>query len=88
MTIPSPEKEARGRKAAESFEKSDAELFENRQKNKERFEDNIKNAKPLRLDKDGNVVKPSEKKGFVYPDEPRSKKAKELLRKGKVVGYT
>ena len=29
-----------------------------------------------------------EKKGFVYEDEPRSEKSKELIRKGKVVGYT
>ena len=37
-------KEARGRKAAESREKSGAELLEDRQKNKERFENYVRDA--------------------------------------------
>ena len=48
MAIPSPEKEARGRKAAESREKSDAELLEDRQKNKEKFENMLDDMRILR----------------------------------------
>jgi hypothetical protein len=63
MATYSPEKEARGRKAAESAEKNNTEdLEKTRQYHKKRFEDAIKNRKPLIRDKDGNIVKPPEKK--------------------------
>ena len=40
----------------------------------------IDNYKPAELE--------DEDKGYVYPDEPRSERAKEYLRKGKPVHYT
>ncbi len=89
MAIPPPKKEARGRKAAESTEKMFGQEFKpmkfpvdmQRELNTKRSILNLRK-------KTQEYKKKKEKKGFVYEDEPRSKKAKELIRKGKVVGYT
>lgn len=77
MTIPSLEKEVRGRKAAESAEKSTADMQREFETKRSIF--NIRKKTQEYKEKKG---------GFVYEDEPRSKKAKELIRKGKIVGYT
>ena len=77
MTIPSLEKEVRGRRATESAEKPSADM--QREFETKRSLLNIRKKTQEYKEKNG---------GFVYEDEPRSKKAKELIRKGKIVGYT
>tara|TARA_R100000030_G_C3226440_1_gene117207 strand:+ start:637 stop:870 length:234 start_codon:yes stop_codon:yes gene_type:complete len=72
-----PEKQTRGRRAAESAEKPSADMQREFETKRSLF--NIR--------KKTQEYK-EEKGGFVYEDEPRSKKAKELIRKGKIVGYT
>tara|TARA_E500000305_G_C3863454_1_gene161716 strand:- start:289 stop:558 length:270 start_codon:yes stop_codon:yes gene_type:complete len=84
-----PKKEARGRKAAESAEKAFQEF-----KPIEKAPIDIQREFKTKLsiiklrNKTKEYKKKKEKKGFVYENEPRSKKAKELIRKGKAVGYT
>ena len=96
MAIPSPKKEARGRKAAESlektFQKSEPAFSEQETKDmRDDMRDDMRklNTKRSILNLRKKTKEYKEKKsGFVYEDEPRSKEAKELIRKGKVVGYT
>jgi hypothetical protein len=75
MSIPPLEKEARGRKAVDSAEKS---------KEFKSLEDKIKNIKPLRRNPK-NYDDYFE--GIITPERP-SKKAKEEMKKGKTVWFT
>ena len=77
MARVSPEKQTRGRRAAESVEKPSVDMQRELKTKRSIFN----------LRKKTQEYK-ERKKGFVYEDEPRSEKSKELIRKGKVVGYT